>query len=288
VTQQASAEAITKASKSNLALALVVLPKERRRDMTVFYAFCRIVDDIADEPSVPPEERRAQLDAWRQALETRFEGEPPLAEEVRGLIARYRIPVEHFREIIAGVEMDLTGARYAVFEDLRLYCYRVASAVGLVSIEIFGYTNPRCQDFAINLGLALQLTNIIRDVGEDWRNGGRVYLPLEDLERFHYTLDDLAAGQRNENFLQLMKFEAGRARQFYSAAAAALPPEDARSMAAAGIMRNVYRELLEMMEQDGFRVFQQRYSLGKGRKIVLIVSALAANFLNRPRKASVP
>jgi len=287
VTPVENAEAITKASKSNLAMALIVLPRERRRDMTVFYAFCRIVDDIADEPSIPPEQRRAQLDEWRKSLATPFPGEPPLAREVRELIAKYRIPLEYLYEIVAGVEMDLRGARYSAFEDLRLYCYRVASAVGLVSIEIFGYTNPGCKDYAVNLGLALQLTNIIRDVGEDWRNGGRVYLPLEEMERFHYSLEDLAAGRHSAAFDELMRFQAVRAREYYALAVAALPPEDARSMVAAEIMHRVYKKLLDKIERGGFRVLEQRYSLGKARKTGVIVCALAAHFLNRSKKAAV-
>ena len=282
-----SAEAITKASKSNLALALIVLPRERRAHMTTFYAFCRIVDDIADEPSVRVEKRRAQLDEWRRCLQGRFEGEPKLAGEVRNLIERYRIPVEYFHEIIAGVEMDLGGARYKTFEDLRLYCYRVASAVGLVSIEIFGYTNPDCKKYAVSLGLALQLTNIIRDVGEDWRNGERIYLPQEDLDRFNYSIEDLKAGKQNDAFHKLMVFEAERAREYYAKARVELPAWDAGNMLPAEIMHRVYKKLLDKMQGDGFRVLEQRYSLSKARKMSLIACALIANFLNKLKKASV-
>lgn len=268
------AQAVTRASKSNLALALFVLPRERRRDMTVFYAFCRIVDDIADEPSAPAEQRRAQLDAWRHALEVPFAGEPPLSGEVRGLIAKYRIPRDYFHEILAGCEMDLEAARYGTFEDLRLYCHRVASAVGLVSIEIFGYKNPGCKKYATDLGLALQLTNIIRDVGEDWANGGRIYLPREDMARFGYSPEDLRAGKQNAAFVQLMRFEAARAREFYNRAAAELPREDARSMIAAELMRGIYKSLLDKMERGRFRVLKKRYALGKVKKIALVLRAL--------------
>ena len=282
-----SAEAITKASKSNLALALIVLPRERRGDMTTFYAFCRIVDDIADEPSVPVEKRRAQLDEWRRCLVARFDGEPKLAGEVRNLIERYRIPVEYFHEIIAGVEMDLDGARYKTFEELRLYCYRVASAVGLVSIEIFGYTDPNCKKYAVSLGLALQLTNIIRDVGEDWGNGERIYLPQEDMERFGYSIEDLKALKQNEAFRKLMVFQAERAREYYAKARAELPAEDTGNMLPAEIMYRVYKKLLDKIQGDNFRVLEQRYSLGKAMKVGLIACALAANFLNKPKKTSV-
>ncbi len=276
-----SAEAITKASKSNLALALIALPRERRRDMTTFYAFCRIVDDIADAPSEPVEKKRAQLDAWRRAVGENFPGEPPLAREVRALIAKYGIDAGLFREVIAGCEMDLSGARYETFDDLRLYCHRVASAVGLVSIEVFGYKNPACKKFAVDLGMALQLTNILRDVGQDFANGGRIYLPIEDLKRFGYPPEALAERRHDGNFLALMNFEADRALSFYRSAMTALPPEDRKSMIAAGIMRAVYGRLLARMRRDGFRVFEKRYSLGRLEKIAIVAQELAGSFLSR-------
>lgn len=270
MTAPASAETITKASKSNLALAFVSLPRERRRDMTTFYAFCRIVDDIADEPSRSPDLKRTELEAWKKSITDPFDGEPELAEEVRDLIRRYNIPLEYFHEIIAGVEMDIEPARYATFEDLRLYCYRVASAVGLASIEIFGYKSPECKKYAIDLGLALQLTNILRDVAQDYDNGKRIYLPLEDLERFDYSAKDLSAGLNNKQFQVLMDFEAARASSFYDSAVAALPPGDRGSMAAAEIMRKVYHRLLMKMRRDRYRVFEKRYSLSRLEKIWII------------------
>lgn len=286
MTSSANAESITKGSKSNLALALIVLPKEIRGDMTTFYAFCRIVDDIADEPSASVDERKAQLDGWRRAVVEAFPGEPALAAEVRGVIAKYRIPVEYFHEIIAGVEMDFEPARYRDFAGLRLYCYRVASAVGLVSIEIFGCTDPASKDYAINLGLALQLTNIIRDVGEDWGKDGRVYLPLEDLERFGYTLEDLAARKHNAAFEKLMRFQAERARSYYALAEKGIPRRDTGKLVAAEIMRSVYKKLLVKIERDGFHVLERRHSLGKGRKISIILQALAVNYLRKTFKST--
>lgn len=268
------AQQITRASKSNLALAFVSLPRERRDDITVFYAWCRVVDDIADDPGVPRADRLAALESWKQALTAPTPGESTLAAPVRDLIARYRLPVEHFHEIIAGVEMDLDGASYATWEDLRLYCYRVASAVGLVSIEIFGCREPASREYAIELGLALQLTNILRDVGEDWRNGGRIYLPREDLARFGYQPEDLAAGRRNEAFLALMRFEAERARGFYARAIALRPAPDRRALVAAEIMRTIYSRLLERMERDGFRVFDRRYRLGRLAKTAAILGTM--------------
>ena len=266
------ASEITRASKSNLALAFVALPRERRDDITVFYAWCRVIDDIADDPGETVAHRRAALDTWKQALSQPVAGESALAEPVRALIAKYGMGTEHFLEVIAGVEMDLDGVSYETWDDLRLYCYRVASAVGLVSIEIFGYRDAGCKTYAVELGLALQLTNILRDVGQDFANGGRIYLPRADLARFGCTVEDLAEGRRNDAFLTLMRSEAVRAEGFYRRAVAALPPADRRTMVAAEIMRAVYHRLLMRMWRDGFRVFTQRYSLSKLEKIALIVT----------------
>ena len=277
MTATASAEKITKASKSNLALAFVSLPRERRRDMTTFYAFCRIVDDIADEPDRSPEQKRAELDGWKKGVEQPFDGEPELAEEVRDVIRKYNIPLKHFYDIIAGVEMDIEPMRYQTFEDLRLYCYRVASAVGLVSIEIFGYKSPDCKKYAVDLGIALQLTNILRDVAQDYDNGKRIYLPVEDLERFEYSPKDLSAGLDNKQFQVLMDFEAARAASFYDRAVAALPPGDRGSMTAAEIMRKVYHRLLVKMRRDRHRVFEKRYSLSRLEKIWIIAGEWVRN-----------
>ncbi len=270
----ADAHAITRASKSNLALAFISLPRERRDDITVFYAWCRVIDDIADDPGGTAAQRRAALDLWKRALVAEVAGDPPLAAAVRALIAKYRLPVAHFLEIIAGVEMDLTGVSYATWDDLRLYCHRVASVVGLISIEIFGCRDEGSKVYAVELGLALQLTNILRDVGQDFANGGRIYLPQEDLARFGYSAEDLAASRRNEAFTSLMQFEAGRARELYVRAIAARPPADRRALTAAEIMRAIYFRLLERMERDGFQVFGQRYSLSRLEKIALIAAAL--------------
>ncbi len=261
---------ITRASKSNLALAFVALPREKRGDISTFYAFCRVVDDIADEPG-DPVMKQADLDAWKRAVGEKFDGEPALAPAVREVIAKYSLPVAHLHEIIAGVEMDLHGAAYATWEDLRVYCHRVASVVGLVSTEIFGCRDPRSREYAERLGLALQLTNIIRDVGQDLANEGRIYLPAEDLARFGITRADLAAHRRDERFLALMDFEAERARDFFDQARQALPPADRRALVAAEIMAAIYSRLLDKMQRDRFQVFDRRYTLPKWRKLALIL-----------------
>lgn len=273
-----SAAEITRRSQSNLALAFIALSKERRADISTFYAFCRIVDDLADDPG-DPTEKQAGLDQWRAALERPQPDEPALAADVRRIIEKYALPTEHFREIIAGVEMDLQGARYATWDDLRIYCHRVASVVGLVSIEIFGARDPACRIYAEQLGLALQLTNILRDVGADLANEGRIYLPAEDLARFGVEPTDLAAHRHNANFRALMEFEADRARGFYAAAQQALPPAERKTMVAAEIMRAVYQRLLEKMGRDEFRVFDRRYALSRWQKVALVArTTLAARW----------
>ncbi|MBA2432999.1 MAG: squalene/phytoene synthase family protein [Chthoniobacterales bacterium] len=265
------AKKITRQSKSNLALAFFSLDRERREDITTFYAFCRIVDDIADAEELSVPEKAAALGQCRRSLRAAGEGEPALAPAVRGLMAKYPITPEMLEEILAGVEMDLTITRYDTFEDLRLYCYRVASAVGLVSIEIFGYRNPACREYAVQLGLALQTTNIIRDVAKDLRIG-RIYLPREELEQFEYTEADLQARRYDRGFCQLMEFQAQRSRGFYRAAAERLPAEDRRSMAPAEVMGAIYRGLLAQMERDGFRVFEKDYRLNRLQKAGYILA----------------
>jgi 15-cis-phytoene synthase len=280
VKTRVNAAKITSQSKSNLALAFVSLGPERKRDITVFYAFCRVIDDIADSSELSVAEKRVRLQAWRRMLGAAGAAdEPPLAHDVRRLIHKYSLSTPMLEEIIAGVEMDLSISRYATFEELRVYCYRVASAVGLVSIDIFGYRNPRCKEYALELGLALQMTNIIRDVGKDLRDG-RIYLPQEDLARFHYSETELQHRQYGDRFVRLMEFEAARAREFFSRAAAALPAEDRRRMVPAEIMGSIYRGLLRRMELDRFRVFEKEYRLGKLEKAGRIAGQLLKSFLN--------
>ena len=269
-----SAAQITRASNSNLALAFIALPRERRDDITVFYAWCRVIDDIADDPGQPEAARRDALEVWRRAVAQPVEDEPALAAEVRALIAKYALPVTHFHAVIAGVEMDLDGVSYETWDDLRLYCHRVASVVGLVSVEIFGARDPACRQYALDLGLALQLTNILRDVGQDFANGGRIYLPRADLSRFGCTPEEIAVGRRSDAFLALMDYEADRALAFYQAATTVLPRAERRTMVAAEIMRGVYSRLLGKMRRDRFRVFDRRYRLSRFEKMRIVVTTL--------------
>src|SRR5438874_7751819 len=242
-----AATEITRASKSNLAFAFIAMSGARRRDITTFYAFCRVIDDIADDNLRDPETKRRELARWRQSLRGEFANEPALARPVRQLILTYPIMPEMLEEIITGVEMDIDVRRYATWDELRVYCHRVASAVGLVSVEMFGYKNVRCRDYAVALGLALQITNIIRDVAKDLR-ADRIYLPAQDLARFDYSEMDLRNRVTDSRFNQLMNFEAARAEKFFAEASELLPHEDRRSMLPAEIMHSIYHSLLRRMK----------------------------------------
>jgi 15-cis-phytoene synthase len=266
-------QTITRKSASNLALAFVLLPKPRRDAMSALYAFCREVDDVADDESVPSEKRRASLTAWREDVRRACDGLAPefaVNRELQPVIAQYHLPFAHFDELIRGVEMDLDIKRYQTYEDLEQYCYRVASVVGLLSVEIFGYQNPACRDYAIYLGKALQLTNILRDVRTDAERG-RIYLPLGELERCQVPPDEILRGVWSERFEQAAENTARQARKFYSLARQTLPPADRRSMAAAELMGSVYWRLLRKLERRRFQVFGPRPTrLGKGQKTLLI------------------
>lgn len=261
----ASAREIVRRSGSNLAFALAVLPRAKREAMEVFYAFCRLVDDLADDPGIPMGERRASLERWRSLV--RGEGTAPprpgIETEFRALRRNYPIRTEDLEAILDGVAMDLVPQRFATVTDLDAYCYRVACAVGLASIEIFGYTDPAARDYARELGYALQWTNILRDVGEDAAEG-RLYLPLEELRRFGLDEAAILSGKPDRaKFGRLMKRCAAIARARYREAEAALPKADRSSMRSAELMRRIYSGILEAMERDGFRVFEKRYRLPK-------------------------
>lgn len=272
------ADQITKASKSNLALAFVALPKDRRRDMSIFYSFCRIVDDLADESTASVQERQRALDIWKASLSGQVDGESPLAEQVRDLIWRRGLEVESFIEIVLGCEMDLCGTVYETWDDLRLYCHRVASCVGLVSLGIFGARSREAVKYATDLGLALQVTNIVRDVAHDFREMGRIYLPREEMDRFGYSREALAAERWDDSFRALMTFQADRAEAYYQSAVAAYPRSDRRALVAAEIMRRVYYRLLQKIRSDDYRVFERKYRLGRFEKLTCIVRGVLASF----------
>jgi 15-cis-phytoene synthase len=268
--------AITRKSASNLALAFVLLPKAKRDGMSSLYAFCREVDDVADEEQIDVETRRERLAEWRADVKRACHGETPqipVNKELQPTIEKYHLPFEYFDELIKGVEMDLDIKRYENWEQLELYCYRVASVVGLLSIEIFGYRNPSAKEYAVHLGKALQLTNILRDVRTDAERG-RIYLPLTELRRFEVSPEEILRLQYSDRFQKLAQTVAERARHFYQKARQALPEEDRRSMVAAELMGSVYWRLLGKLEGRKFNVFGPRPTrLNKGQKLLLIFRA---------------
>ncbi|XHR28517.1 MAG: phytoene/squalene synthase family protein [Chthoniobacteraceae bacterium] len=264
-----TAEAITRKSKSSFAFAFFSMPAERRRDLVTFYAFCRVIDDIADEADAPVAERAARLAAWKRALTEPFAGEPELAPAMRDLMERYQLDREIVALIIEGCASDLSPAHFETFDQLLGYCYRVASAVGLVCIELFGCRDQGAHRYAVSLGYALQLTNILRDVAKDLANGGRIYLPAEDMARFGVTEEDLRERQGGPRFGSLMAFEAERAEALYAQALAERPFRDRRAIMPAEMMRLIYYKILAGMRQDGFRVFEKTYRVGKVGKLAI-------------------
>ncbi|HSP41704.1 MAG TPA: squalene/phytoene synthase family protein [Luteolibacter sp.] len=267
---------ITRRARSNLAFALRVLPRDRRDDAVVFYAFCRTLDDLADEPGIPSADRRRKLEAWKHGLERGFQAPDSLQREVLALRDRRQIPTELLTAIVDGCLMDLEPRRFPTWDDLDGYIWKVACAVGLVSIRIFGCTDPASENYAIALGRALQLTNILRDVGEDFANGGRIYLPLEEMARHGCNQEALAQGKRDAAFLALMNHVAERADGHFREVADVLPAADRRALAPARIMAEIYQTLLGTMRRDGFRVFEQRYHVPRPRKLWILAKHLIA------------
>ena len=265
---------ITRRSRSSFYYAFILLPPQRRRALYAVYAFCRFIDDIADDEAI--REPALLLRRWREELDRVYAGVPTraLSRALADSARRFKIPRELFEEIINGVEMDLSRKRYQSWEELRPYCYRVASALGLICIEIFGYRNPSAKSYAENLGLALQLTNILRDVGEDAARG-RIYLPLEDLARFNVSEDEILGGVYSPNFVSLMDFEAKRARELYAKAQSALAPEDRATLLTAEAMRLIYAALLERIIKSNYRVLDHRHSLSAPHKLYLVGRAWA-------------
>ena len=260
---------ITRRASSNFYYAFMLLPGARRRALYSVYAFCRFVDDVADDDGI--NNAAAILARWREELNKVFAGTPSraISRALSDNVRRFKIPRRYFEEVIDGVEMDLTKCRYATFADLYLYCRRVASAVGLICIEIFGYHNQSARVYAERLGIAFQLTNIIRDVSEDAARG-RIYLPLEDLARFGVSEAEILNSVYSPRFRQLIEFEAQRAREYYREAEEALADEDRGSMLAAEGMRLIYASLLERIARAGYRVFDRRMSLSAPYKLYLV------------------
>ena len=259
----------TAQSGSSFYYSFLFLPPERRRAITALYAFCREVDDTVDETS-DQSVARLKLAWWRGEVAQMYSGTPthPVMLALQPHLAAYDLKQEHLQAIIDGMEMDLDQSRYLDYPNLKKYCWHVAGVVGILSASIFGVTNPKTLQYAETLGLAFQLTNIIRDVGEDARKG-RIYLPISELQQFNVTAADLLNARHSEKFEALMKFQADRAQALYDEAYALLPKEDRRAQRPGLMMAAIYRTLLDEIERDGFHVLTQKISLTPLRKLWL-------------------
>lgn len=260
---------ITKARASNFYYAFITLPIHQRRSIYAAYAFCRICDDYSDEGDSVTE-KASRLTDFRTKFDTAMNGTPQdeLFTALRNSIDVHHIPLHYFHEIIDGMEMDLKYSRYATFEELQRYCYHVASVVGLVCLEIFTYTDQKARDYAVSLGTAMQLTNILRDVAED-AGRGRIYIPQEDLHKFNYTEKELLAGTLNDSFVELMRFEVQRAHSFFEQShklESLVPP---RPGACISVLRGLYERILKRIEEENYNVFRKRITLPTSQKLML-------------------
>jgi phytoene synthase len=257
------------ASGSSFYYSFLFLPKEKRRAITALYAFCREVDDVVDECS-DEQVARTTLQWWRTQVAEIYSGRPqhPVAQALVPVVIQFNMAQEHLLEIIDGMEMDLDQPRYADFKSLQLYCYRVASVVGLLSVEIFGYKDRQTLKYAHDLGIAFQLTNIIRDVGEDARRN-RIYLPMDEMQQFNVTAADILNANETENFQKLMAFQIERAQRFYDQALAQLPATDRKNQRTGLIMAAIYRATLDEVIHSGCHVLKERVSLTPLRKLWL-------------------
>ena len=259
-------------SGSSFYYSFLFLPAERRQAIMALYALCREVDDVVDECH-DVQIAQTKLEWWRKEIALTYAGQPshPVGHAIKDVIGRFNLPKEQLLEIIDGMEMDLTQTRYLDFKCLQLYCYRVASVVGLLAAEIFGYQDRQTLKYAHDLGMAFQLTNIIRDVGEDARRG-RIYLPIEDLQRFNVPAKQIMDARYDDNFVQLMRFQAERAERYYDQAFAQLPASDRKSQRPGLVMAAIYRTLLREIKRDDFKVLDRRTSLTPVRKLWLAAS----------------
>ena len=274
---------LTRREAKNFYYAFVTLPQEKRRAIYAAYAFCRHCDDSVDE-AASPEDKLSALAELQTSLEQAYRGHPPspMFLALSDAADRYDIPHEYFREIILGVESDLVKTRYQDFEELRQYCYRVASVVGLVCLQIFQYRDDAARRHAVDLGLAMQLTNIMRDVREDW-NMGRVYLPQDEMARFGYSDDLLGDGVRNEAFVELLRFQGERARGYFQSGFQLLPYLSRSSRACPAVLGAIYSKVLDRIESSGYDVLgERRVALSTGEKTRITARAWLASALAIP------
>ena len=277
-----TAAEITRKAKSNLAFALRCVPADRRQHLVSFYAFCRVIDDLADNLDLPITEKREGLAGWKTIFGTNVPdsslGLVDLQSDILKVRDLYDIPSEYFTNVIEGCQMDLQPQRFGNWDDLKEYTYRVASSVGLVCLPLFAADPKRSHDYAIALGHALQLTNILRDIGEDLSNGARIYVPLNDLGRFQYTEQDLIDRVHDDRFIAFMTYQADRCEELYQKATDLLPPEDHKALLAPRVMHRIYHTLLKKMRKDNFRVLDRRYRLGKLQKLALLTKERFARY----------
>jgi len=270
------AKEISKKSNSSFYYAFNLLPSAKRDAMNTVYAFCRQTDDIVDEGNDPASLKYEKLRKWRIELEKSFSGhsEYLILNKLSSTIQKFNIPLEPFFELLKGMEMDLQKNRYLTFDDLQLYCYRVASTVGLMCVEIFGYKHASTRDFAINLGIALQLTNILRDIKKDAENG-RIYLPQEDLKKFNYNENDILNQTYNTNFTEMMKYESDRAKEYFDKATASLNIEDKAEMFAARAMQHIYCKMLGKIVDVDYDVYNNNIKVSTFQKVGISVGVWA-------------
>lgn len=276
--------------------SFLVLPSRKRQAIVAVWDFCRVVDDAVDE--IPEDEWKgglsseararaaASLALWREELDRIYGGIPltPQGQSLQPWVSEFNLPRREFKALLDGVEMDLSFAKYPDFETLSSYCHKVASSVGLICLEIFGYRDPGARDYAVNLGIALQLTNIIRDVAADLKRG-RIYLPMDDLAWFHVTEQDLHAGVVTPNVRSLMRYQCRRARYYYRLASERLPRSDRRSLVAAEIMGEIYFAILRKIERARYDVFSTRHRIARPRRAIIALDIWSRALLE-PRQRS--
>lgn len=270
ISSPGDALSVMKKSKTNFFYSFVFLDKKRKDGLKIIYAFCRKSDDIVDDESLSSDEKRIKLDLWEEGFRKALGGssENEFLSLVAGKIREFNIPEKPFYDLLRGMRMDITVSRYNTFAELYEYCYCVASSVGLITIRILGYLNPGIEEYAVNLGTALQLTNIIRDVKKDILLG-RIYIPAEDLLRFGCSADDIKAQRYNNNFIELMKFQCSRAKEYYAKADKFLADNNKARMLSARIIEHIYLSLLKNIEKAGFNVFERNFRVSNAKKLFL-------------------
>ena len=270
---------VAKHQAKNFYYAFRTLPRRKRRAIYAAYAFCRHCDDIVDEAGTATD-KKGRLELTRRHLDQRDDdqAESQVFAALHDAARTFGIPADYFRQVVDGVEMDLTWTRFQTFEELRAYCYKVASVVGLICIEVFGYSDPKAREYATDLGIAMQLTNILRDVKED-ADRGRIYIPIEDMESFGYSERELLGRVVDSRFRDLMRFQSERARSYFDSGRRLIPLVEADSRACPSVLHGVYSAILSRIESSGFNVFDERIGLSTGQKLLLAARLWAGTLL---------